>query len=162
MRGRLTSEPIDVAALSREAAADECGAVVTFVGTVRAERDDDGDEVVALEYVAYDAMAVAKLCAVCDAAVARFAIRQAVCVHRVGLLRIGEASVAIAVAAPHRADAFAAAGHVIDTIKQVVPIWKKDIYRSGRTQWVDPTKSREHDGSKEDKEDKEKDIEENV
>lgn len=149
-RGRLTHETIDVDALAREVAADDSGAVITFVGTVRAEGRDD--PLVALEYEAYDKMAAAKMSEVCDMAVARFAIREAVCVHRIGRMAIGEASIAIAVSAAHRADAFAAARYVIDTVKQVVPIWKKDIYRSGRTHWVDPTAGEGHDGKESEEE----------
>lgn len=148
MRGRLTTEPIDVDALAREVSADDCGAVITFVGTVRAEGGDD--PLVALEYEAYDAMAAAKMSEVCDTAMARFAVREALCVHRVGRLAIGEASIAIAVSAGHRADAFAAARYVIEEVKREVPIWKKDIYRSGRTHWVDPTKG--HDGKESEEE----------
>lgn len=137
-RARLTGEPIDVAAVAASVQDDRCGAVVTFVGTARAAGDDEPLE--ALEYAAYDDMAAAKLNDVCDEAASRFCVHRVACVHRLGRLKIGEASIAIAVSAAHRADAFAAARFVIDAVKKVVPIWKKELYRSGRTCWVDPTK----------------------
>jgi len=143
-RARLTREPIDASALAAAVQHDRCGAVVTFLGTVRAEGNDD--PLVALEYSAYEPMALAKLNEVCDEAASRFAVHEVACVHRVGRMDIGEASIAIAVSAAHRADAFEAARFVIEQVKQVVPIWKKELYRSGRMIWVDPTREQAEHG----------------
>jgi molybdopterin synthase catalytic subunit len=113
-----------------------CGAVVTFLGTVR---DVTGDEVtVALEYEAYAPMAEAKMAEIAADIRARWPGCQVAMVHRIGRLEVGEISVAVAVSAPHRAEAFAACRHGIDRLKELVPIWKKDIALTGASEWIHP------------------------
>jgi molybdopterin synthase catalytic subunit len=133
---RLTSEPIDHAGLTEAVRRPGCGAVVTFLGTVR---DLTGDErTVALEYEAYPPMAERKMAEIEADVRARWPVGEVALVHRLGRLVVGEVSVAVAVSAPHRAEAFAACRHAIDRLKELVPIWKKDLGDGGRTDWVHP------------------------
>lgn len=134
--GLLTREPISPSALLGEVAGPERGASCLFLGTVRDGPEDGG--VTAIEYSAYEPMAGAEL----DRILAE-ARRQwpAVCLavrHRLGLVPTEEASVGIAAAAPHRADAFAACRYVIEEVKKRVPIWKKELRADGSVLWVDP------------------------
>jgi molybdopterin synthase catalytic subunit len=133
---RLTRDPIDHAMLTEAVRRPGSGAVVTFLGTVR---DVTGDEVtVALEYEAYPPMAE-RLMADIEADVrARWQVGDVQLVHRLGRLEVGEVSVAVAVSAPHRAAAFEACRHAIDRLKEVVPIWKKDVRSDGPAEWVHP------------------------
>jgi molybdopterin synthase catalytic subunit len=132
---RLTRDPIDHAALTEAVRTPGSGAVVTFLGTVR---DLTGDEVtVALEYEAYPAMAESKMHEIVDGVRARWTTGGVALIHRLGRLEVGEISVAVAVSAPHRADAFAACRYAIDRLKEVVPIWKKDL-APGKAEWVHP------------------------
>lgn len=133
----LVEEPIDVRALVARVGGLEAGAVVIFEGTVRAEGPAD-NPLVALEYTAYDAMALRLLERLRDEALGRFEISAAAIVHRLGRLAVGEASVAIVVAAPHRAAAFEACQWLIDALKRDVPIWKKEIWSRGESTWVEP------------------------
>ena len=133
---RLTRDPIDHAALTESVRRPHCGAVVTFLGTVR---DLTGDKVTAaLDYEAYPAMAEAKLAEIEAGARARWPVGDIALVHRLGRLEIGEVSVAVAVSCPHRADAFEACRHAIDRLKELVPIWKKENWADGTTEWVHP------------------------
>jgi molybdopterin synthase catalytic subunit len=133
-RCRLTEQPIDVAALEAEVGAARHGAIVTFVGVVR-ETSPTGKGVDYLEYEAFTGMAQAEMERIAAAVEARWPHADIVIVHRVGRMEIGEASVAIAVATPHRAEAFEACRFAIDTLKQTVPIWKKEIFADG-SEWV--------------------------
>jgi molybdopterin synthase catalytic subunit len=126
----LTREPIDLDRLIAHVTDGSCGGEVTFEGVVRAEGPPD-NPLDALEYTAHETMAVDQLHRIREEAVERFDIRDVAIVHRIGRLEIGEASVAIAVAAPHRADAFEACRWVIDTLKLDVPIWKREIRKKG-------------------------------
>jgi molybdopterin synthase catalytic subunit len=136
----LTSDPIDHDALTESVRRPNCGAVVTFLGTVR---DLTGDEVTAaLEYEAYAPMAEAKMREIEADVRSRWARCEVAMVHRLGRLEVGEVSVAIAVSTPHRADAFAACRHAIDRLKELVPIWKKDIAASGSSAWIHPESER--------------------
>jgi molybdopterin synthase catalytic subunit len=131
---RLTSDPIDHAALTEAVRRPGSGAVVTFLGTVR---DLTGDErTVALEYEAYPPMAERKMAEIEAELRARWLVGDVALVHRRGRLAVGEISVAVAVSAPHRAEAFAACRFAIDRLKEVVPIWKKDVAEDGRAEWV--------------------------
>ena len=114
--------------------ADEAGAVVLFHGVAR--NNSEGRRVVALEYDAYPSMAEKKLREVADEVRARFLITGIAIHHRTGRLAIGEASLLVAVSAPHRREAFEACHHAVDRIKQVVPIWKKEIWEDGEGAWV--------------------------
>ena len=132
-RFRLTPDPLDIDAVTRLVANPADGALVTFLGTVR--NTARGREVVALEYEAYAEAAVLMLERVATEIAVRWGITDVAIVHRVGRLTPGEASVAIAVASPHRAEAFEACRYAIERIKQVVPIWKKEVYADGEA-WI--------------------------
>ena len=132
---RLTHEPIDHAALTDAVRRPGCGAIVTFLGTVR---DLTGNEVtVALEYEAYPPMAERQMAGIETDVRSRWPVGEVALIHRLGRLEIGEISVGVAVSAPHRADAFDACRHAIDRLKEVVPIWKKDL-APGKAEWVHP------------------------
>jgi molybdopterin synthase catalytic subunit len=113
---------------------------VTFAGTVRAEVSGDR-HLAALEYEAYEVMAAEQLESVRQRALKSFAILDAVIVHRLGRLELGETSIFVVVASGHRADAFEACRWIVDAVKTDVPIWKKNIWTDGKTEWVDPTSS---------------------
>jgi len=129
---RLVRESIDLASLSQTAPAD--GALCLFVGVVRNE--NRGRSVVRLEYQAYEEMALPLMQQIARETRERFPVTAVRLVHRLGSLAIGEASVAVAVASPHRAEAFAACRFAIDTLKAQVPIWKKELYADGSA-WLD-------------------------
>ncbi len=128
----LVREPIRVDALLDAVRHPGAGAVVLFLGTVR--HHSRGREVQRLEYEAYDALARAEMARIATHAAERWGVRIAIA-HRVGTLAIGEISVAIAVAAPHRRDAFEAGRFAIDTLKRTVPIWKKEVWAEG-AEWI--------------------------
>jgi molybdopterin synthase catalytic subunit len=127
----LTREAIDLAALHAPSPAD--GAVCCFVGVVR--DTNDGRRVRFLEYEAYEEMALGQMQQLEEEARRRWPLGDVRLVHRLGRLEIGEASVAVAVASPHRAEAFAACRFLIDTLKKQVPIWKKEHFEGGAV-WV--------------------------
>src|SRR5712691_3113686 len=129
---RLTREPIEIAALSGAEKSD--GAVCVFLGVVR--NDNGGRPVRHLEYEAYEEMALPLMEAIAADCLRRWAITDVRIVHRLGRLEIGEASVAVAVSAPHRGPAFEACRHAIDTLKATVPIWKKEFYADGAV-WLE-------------------------
>jgi molybdopterin converting factor subunit 1 len=130
---RIVREPVDFAALEREVAARSAGAICTFRGTTR--ESNAGRNVIRLEYEAYEPMALSEMRKLAVRAGERWPITRIAIVHRVGLVNVGETSVAIAVAAPHRAEAFAACRFAIDRLKEVVPIWKKEYFEGGEI-WV--------------------------
>ena len=133
---RLTRELIDYHALTELVRRPHCGAVVTFLGTVR---DLTGDQVtVALDYDAYPEMAEKKMAEIEADTRARWPVGDVALVHRLGRLDVGAVSVAVAVSCPHRAQAFEACRHAIDRLKELVPIWKKENWAGGRTEWVEP------------------------
>ncbi len=124
---------IDVAALEAAVADPAAGAIATFVGTTRNE--NSGRRVLRLEYEAYEPMALSEMRKLAEEAFRRWGITRAAVTHRIGVVEIGEASVAIAVSAPHRAEAFSACRFLIDRIKEIVPIWKKEHFEGGEI-WV--------------------------
>ena len=124
---RLQREPIDLAALQGTSPAD--GALSLFVGVVRNE--NGGKAVLRLEYEAYEEMALSLMAEIEEEARRRWPVSELRMVHRLGPMGIGEASVAVAVAAPHRGESFAACRFAIDTLKARVPIWKKEFYADG-------------------------------
>jgi MoaE-MoaD fusion protein len=126
-------EAVDVPALERAVADPGAGAIVTFTGTTR--RDNAGRQVIRLEYEAYEPMALAEMRKLARQAGERWNIVRIAIQHRVGTVEIGETSVAIAVSAPHRAEAFEACRFAIDRLKEVVPIWKKEYFQGGEI-WV--------------------------
>ena len=129
----LTDRTLDLAGLLAEVAAPDRGGVAAFVGTVRDHHQ--GRPVVELEYSAYGAMAEAECGRIVEETERRWPVRVALR-HRIGLLAIGEAAVAIAVAGAHRDEAFAACRHVIEELKRRVPIWKRERYADGSVEWV--------------------------
>jgi molybdopterin synthase catalytic subunit len=137
----LTREPIDFHALTEKVRRPRCGAVVTFLGTVR---DLTGEDVtVALDYEAYAEMAEVKLAEIEVETRRQWHVGEIALVHRLGHLEVGEVSVAVAVSCPHRAQAFDACRFAIDRIKDLVPIWKKEHWADGRTEWVHPSPNAE-------------------
>ena len=132
----LTRASIDVAALEAAVVGAGHGALVTFVGRAR-DRADDGREVRELEYEAYPEMADAVLAAIAADAQQRWPDATVAVVHRVGIVPIGEAAVAIATAAPHRSDAYEANRFVIEAIKERLPIWKRERFADG-SEWKRP------------------------
>lgn len=137
-RVRLTREPIDVGAIAADLVRPEAGAVATFLGVVRAERSDRGP-LTALDYAAYDDMALSQMDAIRRRALSQFDVLDAAVVHRLGRMTIGEASIAVVVVAGHRAAAFSACQWIVDAVKVDVPIWKKNVWADGAADWVDPT-----------------------
>jgi molybdopterin synthase catalytic subunit len=131
----LVRDAIDVAALMRAAARPECGAVVLFLGTTRGHHEGRG--VTRLAYEAYDRMALDALGAIERAAASQFAIASCAIVHRLGEVPVTEASVAVAVAAPHRAAAFDACRWAMDELKRSAPIWKKEHFEDGDAAWAE-------------------------
>jgi len=129
----LSGEPLDVARVIAEASSDDAGAVAAFVGTVR--RRSRGRDVVRLEYEAFAEMAEPMLRALAADLTAKHGLSAVAIHHRVGPVDIGEASVVIAVAAPHRAAALDACREAIDTLKETIPLWKKEIYAGGE-EWI--------------------------
>jgi molybdopterin synthase catalytic subunit len=131
---RLTRDAIDFAALAESVRNPHCGAVALFLGTVR---DLTGEHVtVFLDYDAYAPMAEKKLAEIETEVRRRWPVGALALVHRLGRLAVGEVSVAVAVSCPHRAEAFDACRYAVDTLKELVPIWKKENGPDGTGEWV--------------------------
>ena len=130
---RIVDLPIDEIALESAVRTDADGAVIVFRGVAR--RHSRGRDVVHLEYEAYPEMAEKVMAQIGDEIKTRWPISGVAIVHRTGVLEIGQASVVIAVSAPHRREAFEAAQYAIDRLKQIVPIWKKEVWSDG-SQWI--------------------------
>lgn len=135
---RLTREPIDVPALLDEVADPAGGAVGVFLGTVRLEHDADGRPLEALEYSAYEPMALRELERVVSEVAAAVPLLAARVVHRLGTLGIGAVSVAVVVATAHRAASFDACRQIIEQLKVRAPIFKRELWAGGARTWVDP------------------------
>jgi molybdopterin synthase catalytic subunit len=133
---QLTTEIIDYAALTEAVRRKDCGAVVTFLGTVRDLTD--GRVTTALDYEAYPSMAEKKMAEIERETRERWPVGEMAMIHRLGHLDVGEISVAVSVSCPHRAQAFEACRFAIDRLKELVPIWKKENWADGSTQWVHP------------------------
>jgi molybdopterin synthase catalytic subunit len=129
----LTDEPIELAQLLAQVESPERGGVASFLGVVRNQHD--GRPVLELRYSAYDAMAEAECARIVAEAEARWDVAVALR-HRVGRLHVGQVAVAIAAAAGHRDEAFAACRYVIEEVKRRVPIWKQELYADGSVAWV--------------------------
>ena len=129
----VAAKRIDLARLARAVRDPRAGAVVTFVGTTRNE--NAGRRVTRLEYEAYGTMARKEMRRLAAEARAKWPLRKVAMVHRTGVVPVGEASVAIAVSAGHRGEAFVACHWLIDRLKELVPIWKKEHYRGGEI-WI--------------------------
>ena len=129
----LSDEPLSLERAAAEVASDGAGAIATFVGTTRAR--SRGREVIRLEYEAYEGMAEAEMERIAGVLRDRHDVIDVAIHHRVGPVEIGETSVVIAVSAAHRAAAFDACRDAIDTLKQTVPLWKKELYVGGE-EWI--------------------------
>lgn len=130
---QLTDIPLDIAQVIRSVDADEAGAVDVFIGTVR---NRTGQRRVArLEYEAYDAMALKEMEKLAEEVRQRWPVSKLAIHHRKGTLYVGDVAVVIAVSTPHRQEAFEACKYTIDTLKQRVPIWKKEVFEDGE-EWV--------------------------
>ena len=130
---RLSAEPLSLDAVVDEVRADRAGAIATFVGTTRVE--SRGRVVEHLDYEAYEGMAEQVMAEIADDLKGRYELCEVAIHHRIGRVSIGERSVVIAVSAPHRADALAACKDAIDTLKERVPLWKKEVYEGGE-EWI--------------------------
>jgi molybdopterin synthase catalytic subunit len=135
----LSHDPIDYRALTERVRRPDCGGVVVFLGTVRDLTD--GRVTTALDYEAYPGMAEKKMAEIESDTRSRWPVGAMALVHRLGRLDVGEVSVAVAVSCPHRAEAFAACRHAIDRLKELVPIWKKENWTDGTSEWVHPGES---------------------
>lgn len=135
----VTNEPLNVGEIARRVVPPECGAIVTLDGFVR--QFTKGRETEYLVYEAYEPMALKEMGKIIVQAKDRFAIANVGIVHRLGKLEIGETSVVISVAAPHRRAAFEACEWLIKELKRTVPIWKKEVYADGEI-WIEGEESR--------------------
>ena len=139
----LTSEPLPLDAASAWAVRPDCGAVVTFSGTVR-DHAEGRPGVSRLEYEAYESQVEPRLLAIADGARTQWpSIGRLVLLHRTGVLDVGESSVGVVASSPHRGDAFEAARWCIDTLKASVPIWKRETWDGGEEWGLDATDVRE-------------------
>ena len=134
MSFRLSDQPLDPAALKASLADARAGACVTFEVWVR--NHNDGRPVLALDYEAYGALAKKEGARIIAEALEKFSVTRAVCIHRTGNLKIGDLAVWVGVAAAHRGAAFDACRYLIDEVKARVPVWKKEHYADGSTEWV--------------------------
>lgn len=132
----LTSHPIQLERILAQVVSPQAGAVVLFLGTTR--EFTAGRQTVHLEYECYPEMAQRKLAELEAEARQRWTLVDVALVHRLGTVPLAETSVAIAVSSPHRENAFAAGKWLIDTLKQVVPIWKQEHWADGGQEWVHP------------------------
>ena len=130
---RVTEEPLSLEAAVAEVADERAGGIATFTGTVR--RQSRGRKVLHLEYEAYAEMAEDVMATLAAELEAQYDLCAVAIHHRVGRLEIGEASVVIAVSAPHRQDALGACREAIDELKETVPLWKKEVYEGGE-EWI--------------------------
>jgi molybdopterin synthase catalytic subunit/molybdopterin converting factor small subunit len=130
---RLSEQPLSLEAVADEVASDEAGAVATFVGTTRVH--SRGRTVTHLEYEAYEGMAEQVMAQIAEELKGRYELCEIAIHHRIGRVSIGGRSVVIAVSAPHRRDALAACGDAIGTLKEKVPLWKKEVYVGGE-EWI--------------------------
>src|SRR5665213_1215744 len=125
---KLTAEPIDVGKVLAFANDPNAGGIAAFVGTTRAESDDANGALLALDYEAYDLMALSQMTDLARRAQERWPVLKLALMHRTVRVAVGEPSVAIAVATPHRRHAFEACHWLIDTLKAEVAIWKKEVW----------------------------------
>lgn len=138
IHARLVREPINANALTQRVSSPANGALLLFLGVVR--NLNDGRAVIGIEYSAYEPMAAHELMDIAREAAHRFGMSDVAIEHRLGELTLGETSVGIAVAHPHRRAAYDASRWVIEEIKRRVPIWKREHYADGAREWVDPTR----------------------
>lgn len=140
----LVDEPVSMVPIRQFLSDDsDLGGRVTFEGVTRSQNNKNHGQLVRLEYEAYASMALKEMHRLADEAMVRWSAGKVLIVHRTGSVGPGEVSVVISVACAHRAEAFEACRWLIDTLKESVPIWKKDIYEDGFVHWVEPPKSTE-------------------
>ena len=133
---KITSEEIELGDVIRAVEAGAAGAIVHFLGVVR--NNTEGREVSYLEYEAYPPMAEKKMAEIAQEIHKKWGLDRVAMIHRVGRLEIGEVSVAVAVASPHRKEAFEACHYAMNRLKQIVPIWKREVWTDGEEEWVKP------------------------
>ncbi len=133
---KITYEIITEAQVREVVESPEAGAVVLFLGTVR--NNTDGRQVKHLEYDAYTPMAERKMTEIGQEILEKWGIKHVAIIHRIGKLEIGEVSVAVGIASPHRKDGFEACKYAMDRLKQIVPIWKREVWLDGDAEWVKP------------------------
>lgn len=131
---KITEEVLDPQAITQEVMREENGAVVTFLGVVRVS--SRGKRVLYLEYDAYPEMAEKVMRQIGQEVAQRWPVQDIAIYHRIGHLEIGEVSLVVAVASPHRQEAFEACHYAVERVKQVVPIWKKEVWEDGES-WVE-------------------------
>jgi molybdopterin synthase catalytic subunit len=129
----ISEAPLDIPACIDRVMSPHCGGIDVFIGTVR--NATNGRQVLRLEFEAYTPMALQEMDKIARQAVTKWPVEKILIHHRTGVLQVGEVPVIIAVAAAHRAAAFDACRYVIDTLKQTVPIWKKEFFEDGEV-WV--------------------------
>lgn len=134
----LSREPLVTEAIVAELRRPDAGAIATFAGTVRAELDGC-KPLAALEYEAYEEMAMAQMADARQKAIEKFCVLDVAIWHRLGRIPLGDASILVVVVSAHRAEAFDACRWIVDRVKVDVPIWKKNIWADGSADWVDPT-----------------------
>jgi molybdopterin synthase catalytic subunit len=138
INAEITADPLDVGAALAEVADPECGGIGVFVGTVRssaAVASNQEKSVTGLDYEAHPTLAPERMNALLEEAAHKWDLRHVVAKHRTGACELGEPTVVVACAAPHRGDALEACRWIIDEIKATVPIWKREIYADG-SDWV--------------------------
>ncbi len=133
---KITSDEIELGDVVRAVEAGDAGAIVHFLGVVR--NNTEGREVSYLEYEAYPPMAEKKMAEIAQEIHGKWGLDRVAMIHRVGRLEIGEVSVAVAVASPHRKEAFEACHYAMNRLKQIVPIWKREVWTDGEEEWVKP------------------------
>jgi molybdopterin synthase catalytic subunit len=133
----LTRDPVSLEHLVADVTSPACGGTCAFLGTVRSGQEEHG--VTAIEYSGYEQMVEAEFARILAEVRERWPAVRPQVRHRLGLVPRGEASIGIAAAAPHRAQAFEACRYIIEAVKQRVPIWKRELREDGTAVWVDPS-----------------------
>jgi molybdopterin synthase catalytic subunit len=133
---QIISTPLDTAAAIAFVSNEHAGGVAVFLGTTRAETNAHGQQLIALDYQAYEEMAMQQLRKLAAAARAKWPIIKLALLHRIGRVGLAEPSVVIAVSTPHRGDAFDACRFLIDSLKKDIAIWKKEVWADGTGTWV--------------------------
>lgn len=134
----ILSTGLDAGAAIAHVSDPAAGSIAVFLGTTRAEQPSSGAALAALDYEAYETMALAQMRDLADAARERWPIIKLALIHRIGRVGLAEPSVVIAVSTPHRADGFEACRFLIDELKKHVAIWKKEVWEDGESSWVHP------------------------
>jgi molybdopterin synthase catalytic subunit len=135
---QLHSDPIDVGPVVEFVTDADAGGISIFLGTTRAEKHDDGRELLRLDYDAYADMALQQMHDLAAEARQKWPVKRLAILHRTGPVDVGHPSVIIAVSTGHRAESFEACRWIIDTLKKQVTIWKKEVWSTGDATWVEP------------------------